>query len=183
MASWLLHYPALRCTPSLSQELHHRGVSQELAAAALRSVFGEGLDMRQHLEQMHDEDAHGQHSSSLFAGPEQMLLEGVRRQWERMARLTEEARRRRFVAWMQVRQRRLSLAALLPCAVPGLPTDACSQRIAARLSGGAEQLLSEHSWTLLFLAATGAPLGRYPRPAAPAREGGCAACHRWRALI
>lgn len=87
-------------------ELHHRGVSQELAAAALRSVFGEGLDMRQHLEQMHDEDAHGQHSSSLFAGPEQMLLEGVRRQWERMARLTEEARRRRFVAWMQRRGHR-----------------------------------------------------------------------------
>lgn len=38
------------------QELHHRGVSAELAAAALRSVFGEdGLDLAQHLEQLDDE--------------------------------------------------------------------------------------------------------------------------------
>lgn len=36
------------------------------------------------------------------AGPEQQLLDGARRQWGRMANLSEEARRRRFVAWMQV---------------------------------------------------------------------------------
>lgn len=37
------------------------------------------------------------------AGPEQQLLDDARRQWDRMANLPEEARRRRFVAWMQVR--------------------------------------------------------------------------------
>jgi hypothetical protein len=83
-----------------SQELHHRGISTELAAAAIRSVFGEGLDVRQHLERLEDDDSDGQRGT-----PEQVLLEEVRGQWSRMAGLSEEARRRRFVAWMQVRER------------------------------------------------------------------------------
>ena len=47
------------------QELHHRGVSAELSAAALHSVFGEGLDLRQHLEQLEDEEEGQRHR---FAG-------------------------------------------------------------------------------------------------------------------
>lgn len=35
-------------------------------------------------------------------GPEQLLLEDARKQWGRMATLPEEARRRRFVGWLQV---------------------------------------------------------------------------------
>lgn len=37
------------------QELHHRGVSEELTAAALQHVFGGGLNVQQHLEQLEDE--------------------------------------------------------------------------------------------------------------------------------
>ncbi|KAI3430451.1 hypothetical protein D9Q98_005046 [Chlorella vulgaris] len=82
----------------IESELHHRGISTELAAAAIRSVFGEGLDVRQHLERLEDDDSDGQRGT-----PEQVLLEKVRGQWSRMAGLSEEARRRRFVAWMQRR--------------------------------------------------------------------------------
>lgn len=83
-------------------ELHHRGVSEELATAAVNSVFGEGLNLRQHLEQLEEEEAQG----GLAAGPEQQLLADARRQWARMERLPEDARRRRLVAWLQRRGHR-----------------------------------------------------------------------------
>lgn len=41
------------------QELHHRGVSEELATAAINLVFGEGLNLRQHLEQLEEEEVQG----------------------------------------------------------------------------------------------------------------------------
>ncbi|PRW33031.1 Regulatory recX [Chlorella sorokiniana] len=86
----------------IEMELQHRGVPAELASAALRSVFGEdGLDLAQHLEQLEDEQ--GERLPLAHAGPEQQLLDNARRQWGRMANLSEEARRRRFVAWMQRR--------------------------------------------------------------------------------
>lgn len=47
--------PAHALPSPLPQELHHRGVASELAAAALRGVFGEGFGMQQHLEQLEDE--------------------------------------------------------------------------------------------------------------------------------
>lgn len=87
----------------IEMELHHRGISADLATAALHSVFGEGLDVRQHLEQLGDEEAQ---QPAYAAGAEQMLLEDSRKQWQRMDNLTEEARRRRFVAWLQRRGHR-----------------------------------------------------------------------------
>lgn len=51
----MLAAPSLPLPP---QELHHRGVPAELAAAALRSVFGEGgMDLAQHVEQLEDEES------------------------------------------------------------------------------------------------------------------------------
>ncbi|KAL4422737.1 hypothetical protein ABPG75_008934 [Micractinium tetrahymenae] len=85
-------------------ELHHRGVSVELATAAINAVFGEGLNLRQHLEQLEEEEEEA--LSSYAAGPEQQLLEDARRQWARMERLPEDARRRRLVAWLQRRGHR-----------------------------------------------------------------------------
>ena len=81
-------------------------MSPEVAAAALRGVFGEGLDVRQHLEQAGDEEegGHAHGALSTFAAPEQQLLGDERLQWARMERLEEEARRRRIVAWLQVRR-------------------------------------------------------------------------------
>ncbi|PSC73000.1 p-type h+-atpase isoform C [Micractinium conductrix] len=87
----------------IEMELHHRGVSAELSAAALHSVFGEGLDLRQHLEQLEDEEEGQRHRFAGGAGPEQQLLEDARNKWDCMASLAEEARRRRFVAWLQRR--------------------------------------------------------------------------------
>lgn len=53
-----LHAPLPPFLPPARQELHHRGVPAELAAAALRSVFGEaGMDLAQHLEQLEDGQA------------------------------------------------------------------------------------------------------------------------------
>ena len=70
-------------------------------AAALGSLFGEeGLGMRQHLEQL---DGDEPEVPQALAGPEAALLGDARRHWSRMERLSEEARRRRFVGWMQVR--------------------------------------------------------------------------------
>ncbi|KAI7845799.1 hypothetical protein COHA_000711 [Chlorella ohadii] len=59
----------------IGMELHHRGVSVELAAAALRSVFGEdGLDLAQHLEQLDDEQ--GERLPLAHAGEPPEGLEG-----------------------------------------------------------------------------------------------------------
>jgi hypothetical protein len=52
------------------QELHHRGISAELATAALVSVFGEGgLDLKQHIEELDDErQQHHHHAAHLGKG-------------------------------------------------------------------------------------------------------------------
>lgn len=48
------------------QELHHRGISAELATAALVSVFGEGgLDLKQHIEELEDERQQHHHAAHL----------------------------------------------------------------------------------------------------------------------
>lgn len=57
------------------------------------------------------------------AGPEQQLLADARRQWARMERLPEDARRRRLVAWLQVRGRGGGLRSRAACCTcPRLPS-------------------------------------------------------------
>ena len=101
----------------------------------------------------------------LCTGAEQALLAGARRQWERMANLSEEARRRRFVGWLQVgatcwlHQVRLPALHVLP---------RWRAAVCCRLK-------TPRTLPVPRRAASGPPLGRHQRPAAPAGEGGCAA--------
>lgn len=43
-------------------------MSEELATAAVNSVFGEGLNLRQHLEQLEEEEAQGGLAAGGWAG-------------------------------------------------------------------------------------------------------------------
>lgn len=66
-ARWVLAAPTLTARPPTLQELHHRGVSEELASAAVNAVFGEGLNLRQHLEQLEEQEGQGGYAAGGWA--------------------------------------------------------------------------------------------------------------------
>ncbi len=112
------------------QELARRGVAREHISAAVQQVFGEGLQVGHHIEDLstepHATTLHGatagQHRVDAGeANPAGALLAEARRRFERSGGLPMESRKRRLVGWLQRRGHRCDVGGGGPelCALLG----------------------------------------------------------------
>jgi len=86
----------------IKQELTRRGIAPELVQEAIESVFGpDGLSMRRYMEEELAEEQLGPWTPA--GAPESALLVAARRQFQLTAGLSDEARKRRIVGWLQRR--------------------------------------------------------------------------------
>lgn len=86
----------------IKQELTRRGIAPELVREAIESVFGpDGLSMRRYMEEELAEEQLGPWTPA--AAPESALLVAASRQYQLTVGLSDEARKRRIVGWLQRR--------------------------------------------------------------------------------
>ena len=125
-----------------AQELNRRGVAKEHIDAAVQQLFGEGLQVGTHIEDLtltfHPEDggpgssgsthaarshasppplqpAAGQGQLGAAADPAGALLAEARRQFERSRGSSVDTRKRRLVGWLQRRGHRCVRACVRMC--------------------------------------------------------------------